>query len=112
MDIYAPWLPESGYYVFHLLAWFLPIILLQWIGFHKILWANRKEIFITVFLVGSYLVLTDIVAIHYGVWFFDPSLILGFSPGGVPIEEWAFFFLTALLVAQSFILFLPARLRH
>ncbi|MEM9226731.1 MAG: hypothetical protein AAGA45_02085 [Verrucomicrobiota bacterium] len=126
MDIYSGWLPSWAYYSFHLLAWMLPIILLQWLGFGRLLWANRKSIFLSAFLVGSYLIATDVVAVAYGVWYFDEELILAginsgelsgaiaflVKPFGVPIEEWAFFYLTALLVAQSFVLFLPARLRH
>lgn len=112
MDIYANWLPSKAYYAFHLLAWMGPIILLQWFGFWRILWPNRVPIAKGVLLVGTYLCLTDIVAVHYGVWHFDEDLILGFSPGGVPIEEWVFFYLTALLVAQSFVLFLPESLRR
>lgn len=112
MDIYAGWLPERAYYLGHLLIWMLPIALLQWVFFRRILWANRRPVVLAPLLVGTYLILTDMVAVHFGVWYFDREKILGFSPGGVPIEEWLFFYLTALLVVQSFILFLPERLRH
>lgn len=126
MDIYEGFLPSWAYYAFHLLAWMLPIILLQWLGFRRLLWANRGAIFPPALIVGTYLILTDIVAVYFGVWHFDKNLILAgccgddaspilrflTMPFGVPVEEWAFFYLTALLVAQSFVLFLPGRLRH
>lgn len=112
MDIYESWLPSKAYYAFHLFAWMGPIIALQWLGFWRTLWPNRWPMLKSVVIVGTYLCLTDIVAVHYGIWHFDETLIFGFSPGGVPIEEWAFFYLTALLVAQSFVLFLPERLRR
>ncbi len=112
MDIYASWLPERFYYLVHLLLWMLPIIALQWLGFWRVLWPNLKPILGASAAIGLYLCLTDIIAVHYGVWDFDSALILGFSPGGVPIEEWGFFFLTSLLVAQSFVLFLPEHLRR
>ncbi len=112
MNIYADWLPERAYYLFHLLAWMLPIVLLQWIIAGKILRRHWKLLIGIPFVVGTYLILTDMVAVYYGVWYFDKALILGFSPGGVPIEEWIFFYLTALLVAQSFIMFLPDKYRH
>lgn len=111
MGIYETWLPGPWAYTAHLLLWMLPIILLQWLGFCRILRANLKPILLAALIIGCYLCLTDIVAVYYGVWHFDDERILGFSPGGVPIEEWGFFFLTALLVAQSFVLFLPERLR-
>ncbi|GHB99503.1 hypothetical protein [Cerasicoccus arenae] len=123
MNIYAHWLPSNAYYVFHLLAWLGAVIALQWLGFPRLLWQNRHAIFYPAILLGSYLALTDIVAVHFEVWHFDEKLILAgavsspflqffLKPFGVPIEEWLFFYLTALLVAQSFILFLPASLRH
>jgi lycopene cyclase domain-containing protein len=85
---------------------------LQWVGFGRLLWANRKPIFATTLILGTYLIATDVVAVGFGVWHFDDALILGFSPGGVPIEEWLFFYLTVLIVVQSFILFLPRPLRY
>lgn len=111
MDIYESWLPQKAYYAFHLFGWMLPIVIAQWIAFRRLLRANRKPILYAVLLAGTYLILTDMVAVYYGVWHFDENLILGFNPGGVPIEEWCFFYLTALLVAQSFVLFLPPRYR-
>ncbi|MGE9295921.1 MAG: hypothetical protein ACQKBV_06515 [Puniceicoccales bacterium] len=126
MNLYAEWLPANAYYAFHLFAWIGGIVALQWLGFARLLWANRRAIFYPALLLGSYLIATDVVAVHYGVWHFDADLILHgalapdstglmpflLMPLGVPIEEWAFFYLTAMLVAQSFILFLPARYRN
>jgi len=126
MDIYAGWLPEHAYYAFHLVAWLGGVTALQWLGFPRLLWANRSAVFLPALIVGSYLIATDVVAVHFGVWRFDADLILWgavdplarpvlafcLKPFGVPIEEWAFFYLTGLLVAQSFVLFLPTRLRR
>lgn len=111
VDIYSSWLPQQWYYAFHLLAWMLPIVLVQWLFFGRLLWANRMVLLWTTLALGTYLIATDIVAVFQGVWYFDENLILGISPFGVPVEEWGFFYLTVLLVAQSFILFLPARHR-
>jgi len=123
VDIYANWLPSHAYYAFHLIAWLGGVVALQWLGFAKLLWANRRAIFAPTLILGSYLILTDIVAVHFGVWHFDEQYILAgavnsafakflLAPFGVPIEEWLFFYLTAMLVAQSFILFLPSKLRR
>lgn len=92
-------------------------------GFRQLLWRNRRAILWPSLMLGSYLILTDIVAVHFAVWHFDPQYILAgavehpvakflLMPFGVPIEEWGFFYLTAILVAQSYILFLPGKLRH
>lgn len=122
MNLYADWLPNHAYYAFHLLAWLGGVILLQWLGYPRLLWRNRRAIFLPTLIIGTYLILTDIVAVHFEVWHFDTQFILAgavssafaqflLKPFGVPIEEWGFFYLTALLVAQSFILFLPEKLR-
>lgn len=123
---YEGWLPGNFYYLFHLVAWMGPVAALQWAVGPRILRANLRAILLPTLIVGTYLVLTDIVAVAFGVWHFDPGLILAglaanqppgmvsffLAPFGVPIEEWLFFYLTALLCAQSFILFLPENRRH
>ena len=111
MDIYASWLPDHLYYLVHLVLWMGPIVLLQWAIAPKILWNHRRAVVLVPAILGTYLIATDVVAVAFGVWFFDKNLILGFNPLGVPIEEWLFFYLTALLVTQSFIMFLPDSLR-
>jgi len=53
-----------------------------------------------------------LAAVRAGTWFFDEKQITGVKLGGIlPWEEVAFFFLTSLLVAQSYLLLLPADLR-
>lgn len=111
MDIYSNWLPSNAYYAAHLLLWMGPVLILQWVIAWRIL-RRRLGILVKVTSgLGTYLILTDIVAVHYGVWHFDKNLILGFNPFGVPIEEWAFFYITVLLCAQAFLMFLPERYR-
>lgn len=99
-------------YLSHLLLWFLPIIALQWAIGWRIFLANLRAILLPTLIAGTYYSLSDVVAIREGIWFFGENQILGIHVGPVPIEEILFFFLTALLVAQSFVLFLPASLRH
>ncbi|MGF1448240.1 MAG: lycopene cyclase domain-containing protein [Opitutales bacterium] len=123
MDIYETWLNGRFYYATHLGLWIGPLILLQWLGFRRLLAANWRPILFAPLIVGLYLSATDVVAVAQGVWYFDnpqapgwnaalgESRNLGWTFLGVPFEEAAFFYLTALLVTQSFILFLPARLR-
>ncbi len=103
--------PSQANYLVHLLLWGGLVFVLQWaIGF-KILLPHLRVIALATLLLGTYLILTDVVAVAFGVWFFDPEQILGFSPLGVPIEEWLFFYLTTALVVQSLLLFLPQRYR-
>ena len=90
----------------------LPVFALQWAIGWRIFLANWKPVLWVPLLLGTYLILTDMVAVAQGVWFFDEAQILGFNPGGVPIEEWLFFYLTSALVVQAFLLFLPAARRH
>lgn len=112
MNIYEGWLPPEATYLFHLLFWIGGIVVLQWVVFWRLFLANAGAVLLGPFLLGSYLIATDVVAVAMGIWHFDPDLITGFKPLGVPIEEWLFFYLTAALCAQSFVLFLPARYRH
>ncbi len=123
MDIYDSWLDGRFYYAVHLCLWLVPLILLQWAGFGRLLAANWRPIVFAPLIAGVYLSATDVVAVAQGVWFFDNPEAPGWNPAlggsrnlgwtflGVPVEEAAFFYLTALLVTQSFILFLPERLR-
>lgn len=99
-------------YLSHLLYWFLPVIALQWLPGWRIFLANWRAIVWPSVLAGTYYSLSDVVAIGQGIWFFGADQISGVHVGPVPIEEILFFFLTAWLVAQSFVLFLPEGLRH
>lgn len=111
MNIYESWLPTHLNYLVHLLLWMLPIVVLQWIAFHRILLPHLRILVLVPALLGTYLIATDVYAVAEGIWFFDKNQIIGWSPFGVPIEEWIFFYLTSLLVTQSFILFLPQPFR-
>ncbi|MDK3156721.1 lycopene cyclase domain-containing protein [Kamptonema cortianum] len=104
--------PKPTNYLFHLLAWMLPILILQWVIAWKILWRNRTLVFWPAIAFGTYYTIVDFVAVHSGVWYFDPAQNLGIHFLGVlPLEEILFFYITALLVSQSFVMFLPDRLR-
>lgn len=99
-------------YLFHLLVWMLPILLIQWALGWRVFLRNFRAVIIPTLTIGTYFTLADGIAIHQGIWKFDRNQILGIHLGMVPIEEVLFFFLTSLLVAQSLILFLPEKLRN
>jgi len=63
-------------------------------------------------MIGTYLCLADWYAIGKGIWFFDSKQITGLKIAGImPWEEVAFFYITSLLVSQTFLILLPAGLR-
>lgn len=98
---------EQTNYLFHVLVWMLPIVALQWLLAWRTFRRNLRAVFIPPLLIGLYYTLADSIAVAEGIWFFDPEQILGIFIGPLPIEEIIFFFLTALLVAQSLVMLLP-----
>ncbi len=99
-------------YLKHLLVWILPFLAGQWIIGWRIFVRNLRAVLGPALIAGTYYSFCDAVAIRSGLWFFGEGKILGVSFGVVPLEECLFFFLTALLVAQSVVLLLPASCRR
>jgi lycopene cyclase domain-containing protein len=94
-------------YTLHL-AWFLPVISMQWIIGGKVFGSHAGLLALVTCAFGLYYTLADLVAVRANLWFFDENQISGHKIGGLPWEEIAFFFLTSLLVAQSYLLLLPS----
>jgi len=95
-------------YAIHL-AWFLPVIYLQWVIAPWLFLAHAGLLVLVTVIFGGYYTLADLVAVRAGTWFFDEKQITGVKLIRVlPWEEIAFFFLTSLLVAQSYLLLLPS----
>lgn len=101
--------PRSRWhYAWHLLYWFLPVIAAQWLVGPHLLGPRWPMIVVPALVVGAYLCWADLVAVRAGLWFFDEAQVTGVRWRGVlPWEEVAFFFLTSILVAQSWVLFRP-----
>jgi len=98
-------------YAIHL-VWFLPIIYAQWILAPPLFLEHAGLLALVTAVFGVYYTLADLTAVRAGTWFFDEKQITGPKLGGIlPWEEIAFFFLASLLVAQSYLLLLPADLR-
>jgi len=112
MPSYLSAAPEALWYLLHLTLWAVPIAALQWAVAPRVLARHWRELALVPAALALYLIATDAVAVRFGVWHFDPRFILGWRPLGVPIEEWLFFYLTSLIVCQSWLLFLPERLRR
>jgi putative membrane protein len=98
-------------YAIHL-AWFLPVIYAQWILAPPLFFGHAGLLALVTVAFGVYYTLADLAAVRAGTWYFDKKQITGVKLGGLlPWEEVAFFFLTSLLVAQSYLLLLPGDLR-
>jgi lycopene beta-cyclase len=103
---------SRGHYAWHLLFWFGPVIILQWVIAGEVIFPRWSIILTATAIVGTYLSIADYIAIDKGIWHFDEKQITGVKLGKkMPWEEAAFFYLTALLVAQSFVILLPEILR-
>ncbi|MEI9999658.1 MAG: lycopene cyclase domain-containing protein [Verrucomicrobiota bacterium] len=106
----APAGPRVNYAIH--LAWFLPVIYAQWLIAPPLFLNHATLLAVTTAGFGIYYTAADLVAVRGGTWFFDERQITGLKLGGLlPWEEVAFFFLTSLLIAQSYLLLLPADLR-
>lgn len=99
-------------YLVHLVGWFLPVCAGQWALAHRAFRRNLRAIFLPAAIGGTFFTIIDSVAVNAGIWHFDPAQNVGLLLGPLPLEEVMFFYLTAWLVAQSFIMFLPDRLRN
>lgn len=99
----------SLHYAWHLLFWFAPVVLLQWAIAGDIIWADHwLTVGVATLGIGTYLSLADLYAVRQGIWFFDRQQITGHYIAGIlPWEEVAFFYITSLVVAQSFVMLLP-----
>lgn len=101
-----------AHYAWHLLFWFLPLILLQWIVGWGILLPRLGALLLPVAVLGTWLVYADFRAVQQGIWFFDEKQITGHKLLRLlPWEEIAFFYITSLIVAQTWLLLLPEGLR-
>jgi lycopene beta-cyclase len=94
-------------YLLHL-AWFLPVLYAQWLLGPRLFAAHAGLLALVTLFFGAYYTVADYIAVRAGLWFFDPAQITGWKAARLlPWEEIAFFLLTSLLVAQSYLLLLP-----
>jgi lycopene cyclase domain-containing protein len=105
-------LPRRAQYLFHLLYWFGPVAAFQWVLAAPLLLANLSAIILATMMVSIWLTLADLAAVRQGIWEFDEKQILGLKwRSRLPIEEILFFFVSSLLVAQSYVMLAPAAAR-
>lgn len=94
-----------------LLPWALPVLALQWAVGHAALRRRLRPLLAATLLPTAWLVASDAVALHQGIWAIHRDRILGVYLGNVPLEEAIFFLLTDLMVAQSLLLLEAPELR-
>lgn len=96
-------------YLIHLLAWTLPVILIQTVvlvrHYKQRSGAVLRAVLPPAFVVGTYLAVADHLAISTGIWNFGEGRHLGIYLGLVPLEEVLFFLLTSVLVSLGLALF-------
>jgi len=96
---------EKTRYLGLILAWAMPVILLQWFfGGHHLI-ANGKIFLLSIFLPTFYLWVADGLAISWGIWSISETYTIGVSAGSLPFEEAVFFLATNVMVSQGVILF-------
>ena len=102
--------PEAWTYLSIIYFWALPPILLQLAFGADLLWQHRKLVFLAIALPGTYLSLTDIIALRATTWQISPTQTLGLNLFGIlPIEEITFFFITNVLIVFGLTLLLSTQ---
>lgn len=97
--------PESWRYLGLILAWAMPIAILQWLLGGEHLLVNRGFFAAMLLPPTVYLWCADAYAIRAGIWTISEAYTLGFAAGPLPLEEAVFFAVTNLMVSQGLILF-------
>lgn len=94
----------SGSYLGLIIIWFTPPLAIQWI-FNPIALINSKEkVILGTFTPLLYFFFADRFAIQNGIWKISTELTTEIYFFDLPIEEFIFFFVTSLLLAQGMVL--------
>lgn len=103
---------EALTYIFMILGWATPIIVLHWVVGRRALLRRRRELAIAIVSATLYFGIADVIAIQNGVWSINPDkTVSALSFGSFVFEEWLFFLVTNILVAQTVILLFDEELR-
>lgn len=104
LGVYGLFVTEMRYLGL-ILAWAMPVLILQWVLGGQYL-INNAKIFITSFMVPTvYFWFADGLAIYLKIWDISTVFTIGWGVGPLPLEEATFFLITNLMVAQGLILF-------
>jgi lycopene beta-cyclase len=89
---------KPGTYLSLILVWALPAIMLQLAFGADILWHFRKVVLLVILPVFLYISTADALAIFSGTWTIDPNQSLRIWIWALPVEEAAFFLVTASIL--------------
>lgn len=100
---------DQSFYMGLILAWAMPVVLLQFsIGGQHLL--KNPVLFLACFFLPTlYLWRADLFAIRDGIWFISEANTIGIAYKELPIEEMIFFLITNIMVVQGLLLFLIMR---
>ncbi len=90
------WKPLT--YLGLILAWALPVIIIQLAFGADILWHFRKIVLMVILPFFVYISTADALAIFTGTWLIDPGQSTGIFIGPLPVEEAVFFLVTAIMI--------------
>lgn len=98
---------EGWNYMGIIFFWALPPIITQALFGADLLWYYRKLVFLAIVIPGTYLSLTDIIALRATTWQISPTQTLSLNIFGIlPLEEVSFFFVTNGLITLGMTLML------
>ena len=95
---------EEVRYAALVLAWALPVVLLEWAFGWRTLVLEWRPLVATVIMATAYLGCADVAAVRDGIWAADPAKTLGLSAGGFVFEDWLAILAANTMIAQTVIL--------
>jgi len=100
----AAWYSGLSVYLGLILTWSGPVVVLQW-GYNGRLLEQTWRAWLPPLVVATcYLWIADAIAIGLGIWSISTVHTVGWSIGGLPIEEMTFFLMTNAMVLFGVIL--------
>jgi len=97
---------DDTLYLGLILAWAAPVLSAQWAFGGDLILTRARVFWLAVLVPTAYLWLTDLVAIHQGIWSISERYTTGLGVLWLPVEEMVFFLVTNLLVVTGLMLFL------
>lgn len=102
---------ERVSYLLWLLAWFGPVIAVEWAVGWRVLRDEWPPLLASVAMATLYLGFADVAAIRDGVWEIAADKTLGLDGGGFVLEEWVGLVLFNTAIAQAAILAFDRKFR-
>jgi lycopene beta-cyclase len=94
----------KGSYLGLILVWFTPPLAIQWLFDPATLIREKRTVIAGTLIPLLYFAVADRFAIQNGIWEISKDFTTGITIFELPIEEFFFFFVTSLLLAQGMVL--------